>query len=230
MTACFSSSSSAARLAGRAEGDDAGRRRPRGTRGTGVSIASNIDRTGRIERRDQRNPDTAQVEVARHGQSLDPSSLRRRAGFRAHRPHCRRGVRHRRAVGHVRHRRRGDLEPVVAGARRGADRAVGSTLPSIIPSAISGSLRYRRDGLLRFNVIRWVGPIGRAVFDRRGAPLGSGAGRRPLADDERRVAHGLHRDPDRASARRGAARSRNRRRDGGGRVRNRARRGVAARS
>ena len=47
---------------------------------------------------------------------------------------------------------------------------IGSTLPSIIPSAISGSLRYRRDGLLRFNVIRWVGPIG-ALFWIGGALL-----------------------------------------------------------
>jgi hypothetical protein len=47
---------------------------------------------------------------------------------------------------------------------------IGSTLPSIIPSAISGSLRYRRDGLLRFNVIRWVGPTG-ALFSIGGALL-----------------------------------------------------------
>lgn len=41
--------------------------------------------------------------------------------------------------------------------------SVGSTLPSIIPAAISGSLRYRREGLLRTDVIRWVGPVGAAA-------------------------------------------------------------------
>jgi uncharacterized protein len=34
--------------------------------------------------------------------------------------------------------------------------AVGSTLPSIVPSSISGGLRYRREGLLRTRVVAWV--------------------------------------------------------------------------
>jgi uncharacterized membrane protein YfcA len=38
--------------------------------------------------------------------------------------------------------------------------AVGSTLPSIIPSAISGSLRYNREGLLRRRVILWTALVG----------------------------------------------------------------------
>jgi uncharacterized membrane protein YfcA len=38
--------------------------------------------------------------------------------------------------------------------------SVGSTLPSILPAAISGSLRYRREGLLRADVIAWVGGAG----------------------------------------------------------------------
>lgn len=38
--------------------------------------------------------------------------------------------------------------------------AVGSTLPSIIPSAVSGSLRYRRDGLLHKRVILWTALVG----------------------------------------------------------------------
>lgn len=38
--------------------------------------------------------------------------------------------------------------------------SVGSTLPSIIPSAISGSLRYRREGLLHARVVAWTGPVG----------------------------------------------------------------------
>jgi hypothetical protein len=38
--------------------------------------------------------------------------------------------------------------------------AIGSTLPSIIPSAISGSLRYHRDGLIRLRVVLWTALIG----------------------------------------------------------------------
>ena len=41
--------------------------------------------------------------------------------------------------------------------------AVGSTLPSIIPSALSGGLRYHRAGLLRIHVFRWVAPVGAAA-------------------------------------------------------------------
>lgn len=41
--------------------------------------------------------------------------------------------------------------------------SVGSTLPSIIPSAVSGALRYRREGLLRGRVIMWTGPVGAAA-------------------------------------------------------------------
>lgn len=38
--------------------------------------------------------------------------------------------------------------------------AVGSTLPSIIPSSISGTLRYHRDGLIRWKVVAWTGLSG----------------------------------------------------------------------
>ena len=38
--------------------------------------------------------------------------------------------------------------------------AVGSTLPSIIPSSISGTLRYHRDGLIRWKVVAWTGLTG----------------------------------------------------------------------
>ena len=34
--------------------------------------------------------------------------------------------------------------------------AIGSTLPSILPSSISGSLRYLREGLVRIRVVRWT--------------------------------------------------------------------------
>jgi uncharacterized protein len=38
--------------------------------------------------------------------------------------------------------------------------AVGSTLPSIIPGAISGALRYRREGLIIDRVVVWTAPFG----------------------------------------------------------------------
>jgi uncharacterized membrane protein YfcA len=41
--------------------------------------------------------------------------------------------------------------------------SVGSTLPSILPSAISGALRYHREGLLRMRVVAWTGGSGAAI-------------------------------------------------------------------
>ena len=41
--------------------------------------------------------------------------------------------------------------------------AVGSTLPSIVPSAVSGSLRYRREGLIIGRVACWTLSIGLAA-------------------------------------------------------------------
>jgi uncharacterized protein len=41
--------------------------------------------------------------------------------------------------------------------------AVGSTLPSIVPSAVSGSLRYRREGLIIGRVAGWTLAIGLAA-------------------------------------------------------------------
>lgn len=38
--------------------------------------------------------------------------------------------------------------------------SVGSTLPSILPSAVSGSLRYRREGLVVVNVAAWTALAG----------------------------------------------------------------------
>jgi uncharacterized membrane protein YfcA len=38
--------------------------------------------------------------------------------------------------------------------------SIGSTLPSIIPSAISGSLRYHRDGLIHPRVVLWTALVG----------------------------------------------------------------------
>jgi hypothetical protein len=41
--------------------------------------------------------------------------------------------------------------------------AVGTTLPSIIPSAVAGSLRYMREGLVDWDVVKWAAPIGVAT-------------------------------------------------------------------
>jgi len=41
--------------------------------------------------------------------------------------------------------------------------AVGTTLPSIIPSAVSGTLRYMREGLVDWQVVKWASPIGVAT-------------------------------------------------------------------
>jgi len=38
--------------------------------------------------------------------------------------------------------------------------AVGTTLPSIIPSAVSGTLRYMREGLVDWEVVKWAAPVG----------------------------------------------------------------------
>lgn len=38
--------------------------------------------------------------------------------------------------------------------------AVGTTLPSILPSAVTGTLRYRREGLIDFRTVAWTAPFG----------------------------------------------------------------------
>src|SRR5688500_5318663 len=43
----------------------------------------------------------------------------------------------------------------------GALIAVGTTLPSILPSAVSGTARYvREEGLVRWRAVRWTVPAG----------------------------------------------------------------------
>ncbi|MBV8161022.1 MAG: sulfite exporter TauE/SafE family protein [Acidimicrobiia bacterium] len=41
--------------------------------------------------------------------------------------------------------------------------AVGTTLPSILPSAVSGTLRYMREGLVDWEVVKWAAPVGVAT-------------------------------------------------------------------
>jgi uncharacterized membrane protein YfcA len=38
--------------------------------------------------------------------------------------------------------------------------AVGTTLPSILPSAVSGTVRYQRERLIDWRVVRWTAPVG----------------------------------------------------------------------
>jgi uncharacterized membrane protein YfcA len=38
--------------------------------------------------------------------------------------------------------------------------AVGTTLPSILPSAVSGTVRYARDDLIDWHVVVWTAPVG----------------------------------------------------------------------
>ena len=38
--------------------------------------------------------------------------------------------------------------------------AVGTTLPSILPSAVSGTARYMREGLVDWRVVKWTAPAG----------------------------------------------------------------------
>jgi uncharacterized membrane protein YfcA len=38
--------------------------------------------------------------------------------------------------------------------------AVGTTLPSVLPSAATGTARYAREGLIRWDVVAWVAPVG----------------------------------------------------------------------
>jgi hypothetical protein len=50
---------------------------------------------------------------------------------------------------------------------------VGSTLPSIFPSSITGTLRYHRDGFVRWRVVWWTGAFG----------IGASVGGALLADE-----------------------------------------------
>ncbi|MEX2457865.1 MAG: sulfite exporter TauE/SafE family protein [Actinomycetota bacterium] len=60
--------------------------------------------------------------------------------------------------------------PAIRALGAGALEAVGTTLPAILPSAVVGSLRYRREGLIRWNAVAWTGGTG-AVAAVAGAAL-----------------------------------------------------------
>ncbi len=50
--------------------------------------------------------------------------------------------------------------PFVRGLGASATIAIGTTLPSVIPSSISGSLRYSRERLIAWTAVVWVVPVG----------------------------------------------------------------------
>ena len=52
--------------------------------------------------------------------------------------------------------------PAIRALGASATIAIGTTLPSILPSAISGTLRYTRDRLINFRVVWWTAPFGMA--------------------------------------------------------------------
>jgi uncharacterized protein len=53
--------------------------------------------------------------------------------------------------------------PAIRALGASAAIAVGTTLPSILPSAVSGTLRYSREGLIDWRVVRWTAPAGVAA-------------------------------------------------------------------
>jgi uncharacterized membrane protein YfcA len=50
--------------------------------------------------------------------------------------------------------------PAIRALGASAIDAVGSTLPAILPSAVAGTLRYRREGLVRWPIVWWTGGTG----------------------------------------------------------------------
>lgn len=50
--------------------------------------------------------------------------------------------------------------PAIRALGASAAIAVGTTLPSILPSAVTGTLRYAREGLIDWRVVRWTAPAG----------------------------------------------------------------------
>ncbi|MBV8691265.1 MAG: sulfite exporter TauE/SafE family protein [Actinobacteria bacterium] len=50
--------------------------------------------------------------------------------------------------------------PAIRALGASASIAIGTTLPSILPSAVSGTLRYTRDRLIEWRVVWWTAPFG----------------------------------------------------------------------
>ncbi len=62
-------------------------------------------------------------------------------------------------------------KPMIRGLGATPLETVGSTIPAIIPSALSGTLHYRREGLVRWRLVAVIGAAG-AVFAVLGAIVG----------------------------------------------------------
>jgi uncharacterized membrane protein YfcA len=52
--------------------------------------------------------------------------------------------------------------PAIRALGASATIAIGTTLPSILPSAVSGTMRYTRDRLIEWRVVWWTAPFGMA--------------------------------------------------------------------
>src|SRR5581483_6877977 len=50
--------------------------------------------------------------------------------------------------------------PAIRALGASATIAIGTTLPSILPSAVSGTLRYTRDQLIEWRIVWWTAPFG----------------------------------------------------------------------
>ena len=48
--------------------------------------------------------------------------------------------------------------------------AVGTTLPSLLPGAVSGTLRYQREGLVDWQVVAWASTAGLPVVSQDATP------------------------------------------------------------
>ena len=75
--------------------------------------------------------------------------------------------------------------------------AIGSTLPSILPSSISGSLRYNREHFIRGRIVLITAAFGVPASVAGIAPVALRPRQRPLADDRDRGARRVHRVPHR---------------------------------
>ena len=59
-------------------------------------------------------------------------------------------------------------KPAIRGLGASPIETVGSTLPAVIPSAIAGTLRYSREGLVNWPVVARIGTVG-SIFAVLGA-------------------------------------------------------------
>ena len=111
------------------------------------------------------------------------------------------GLLHRRALGHVRRRRRGHLDAGDPRARaRPRSRRSAAPCPRSSRRRSAGSLRYRARGVDPAADRALDRARGRGVRGARRARLRRGPRQRPPADDPHRGLAGLHRVPDRPVA------------------------------